>query len=322
LSRRYDFHGVTIGLTAAHEPWVEAVGARLAGFPAGETDGGDPDVRIELHVVATPAAHAVQAPPSGARRVYDAPVGSVVYDPALDVLSIDVEEKVRGRCDPRRGLVELSVLDREVEDLWFLSRPMVTIPLVEILKRHGLYSVHASGVAADGRAIVLAGPTGSGKSTLATMLALEGFGFLADDMVFLREQGQALHVLPFADEIDLSDATFALLPKLGPPERGRPAGWPKHRIRPETVVRLHGAACEPGLLILPQLAEDGRTRLEPAPAEEALLELAPNVLLTDVPSSQAHLDALAGLTRQSRCYRLSAGRDLHEIVERIRSLCA
>jgi hypothetical protein len=44
-------------------------------------------------------------------------------------------------------------------------------------------------------------------------------------------------------------------------------------------------------------------------AEEALLELAPNVLLTEMRSSQAHLDALADLVGASACYRLETGRD-------------
>ena len=46
------------------------------------------------------------------------------------------------------------------------------------------------------------------------------------------------------------------------------------------------------------------------PRGEALLELAPNVLLTEPRSSQAHLDALAALVEASACYRLATGRDL------------
>ena len=53
---------------------------------------------------------------------------------------------------------------------------------------------------------------------------------------------------------------------------------------------------------------------------EALLELAPNVLLTEVRSSQAHLDALAELARTCACYRLETGRDFDALPGLLRGL--
>jgi hypothetical protein len=55
-------------------------------------------------------------------------------------------------------------------------------------------------------------------------------------------------------------------------------------------------------------------------ADEALLELAPNVLLTQPSASQAHLDALAGLARQTRCVRLHTGRDFDALVRMLDKL--
>lgn len=54
--------------------------------------------------------------------------------------------------------------------------------------------------------------------------------------------------------------------------------------------------------------------------DEALLELAPNVLLTEPRSSQAHLDALAGLVERCACYRLATGRDLDGAVHLLSGL--
>jgi hypothetical protein len=53
---------------------------------------------------------------------------------------------------------------------------------------------------------------------------------------------------------------------------------------------------------------------------EALLELAPNVLLTEARSSQAHLDVLAELVERSDCYRLATGTDLQGAVELLGAL--
>lgn len=55
-------------------------------------------------------------------------------------------------------------------------------------------------------------------------------------------------------------------------------------------------------------------------ADEALLALAPNVLLTAPDHAQAHLDALAVLVRACDCYRLDAGRDFDRIAELSREL--
>ena len=62
--------------------------------------------------------------------------------------------------------------------------------------------------------------------------------------------------------------------------------------------------------------------MEPLERDEALLELAPNVLLTDPASSQRHLDALGALVRASRCFRLSAGRDFDRLTALVRELAA
>ena len=74
--------------------------------------------------------------------------------------------------------------DAALRDAWLLARPLLTLPLVEMLKWRGLYSVHAAGAASDGGAIVLPGPSGSGKSTLALALARHGLNYMADDMLF------------------------------------------------------------------------------------------------------------------------------------------
>ena len=46
---------------------------------------------------------------------------------------------------------------------------------------------------------------------------------------------------------------------------------------------------------------------------EALLELLPNVLLTEARSSQAHVDALGALVAACPAYRLATGRDFNAL---------
>jgi hypothetical protein len=192
-----------------------------------------------------------------------------------------------------------------------LSHPLVTLPLVELLKRRGLYSLHAGGLCRDGRGLVLPGTSGAGKSTLTLALVRAGFGFLGDDTLFLARRPEGLRLLAFPDEVDLTEQTVAFFPELARYLTAPRPGWRKRQLRAEEA---YGAEvvweCAPGHLVFPRVAGREESRLFPLEAGEALLELAPNVLLTEPVSSQAHLDALAELANASTCWRLETGRDL------------
>lgn len=53
-------------------------------------------------------------------------------------------------------------------------------------------SIHASSVAIDGRAVLIAGPSGAGKSDLALRLLDRGFTLVSDDRTVVRRDGDRL----------------------------------------------------------------------------------------------------------------------------------
>ena len=53
-------------------------------------------------------------------------------------------------------------------------------------------NLHASCVAADGRAVLIAGPSGSGKSDLALRLLDRGFTLVSDDRTIVCKEGMRL----------------------------------------------------------------------------------------------------------------------------------
>ncbi|HEU0310141.1 MAG TPA: HPr kinase/phosphatase C-terminal domain-containing protein [Sphingomicrobium sp.] len=53
-------------------------------------------------------------------------------------------------------------------------------------------NLHASCVASDGRAVLIAGPSGSGKSDLALRLLDRGFTLVSDDRTIVRKDGNRL----------------------------------------------------------------------------------------------------------------------------------
>ena len=74
----------------------------------------------------------------------------------------------------------------------------------------GLYPFHGSAVAADGRAIILTGPSGAGKTALATGLALAGMPLLADDLSVIVDGESGPEVLPWRKKPKLWPDAFAM----------------------------------------------------------------------------------------------------------------
>jgi hypothetical protein len=117
----------------------------------------------------------------------------------------------------------LFVIDRAAERIWgkwedpwtiedfttYLVGPVTGF----MLRRRGVLTLHASGIATHNAAVLFCGGAGAGKSTLAAALALKGFPVLCEDIAALRSEGGAFWVAP---------------------------GYPRVCLWPESVGRLSG----------------------------------------------------------------------------------
>lgn len=318
-TRCYDVHGLRLQISG-DSVLASALQARLRSFP--EASSACPDLQFQFVIVPDVTSHRVVPPSEPTRPVYVSPIGDVRYADATDVLYISCGDRVRLCCKPAEGMVHVSILQAAADDLWLISHPMLTLPVLECLKRRQRYAVHAAGVAHGGRAFVFPAASGAGKSTLTLSLLRAGFGFLGDDLLFLDGQADDPQVLAFPDDIDVTESTLRFFPELRDvAATPRPFGWPKRQVRAETRYGVDVVwRSVPAALVFPRIAQAERSVVRPLDPDEALLELISNVLLTDSAAAQAHLDALARLVEACPCYRLETGRDFDELPALVRGL--
>jgi hypothetical protein len=234
-----------------------------------------------------------------------------MYFERQDRLFIDYPDHLRMLCSPATGLVQCAVLSSSTTNV-LAAYPFFTIPLIELMKRHRRFPLHAGCVAREGSGLLLAGMSGSGKSTLTAALVATGWDYLSDDMVLIVREAAASRAFGLSDEIDCSDDTAGMVPELRHLV-GRPtlAGRDKHSVDVEEAFGvLPVPSCRPRALVLPAISGERRSVLKRVSASYALRELAPNVLLTQRAATQAHLDTLAELARDVPCYSLATGTDL------------
>jgi len=197
-------------------------------------------------------------------------------------------------CNVASGKTEYA-LSAEEDASRAASHILFTLSLIELVRRRGLYNVHAAALCRGNDALLLAGPSGAGKSTLTLAMTQAGWGYMGDDMLFVKED--RAEVFGFPEGIDyFPDMRVASL---------------KTHVRPEAAFGVAAVLkAQPRALIFPRVAHTDESVLLPMNRTEAFLELAPNVLMTDRAGCEAHFRALEDLTRRTPAFRMRTGTDL------------
>ena len=302
------FCGLALRIESSDDVVLESLRRRFARF--GHTDDSAADITVSY------AFHeCLHSLPTDGRTVYASADATAVYSPAEDALYAEHAEGATMRCAPADGLVEILGVAPATPRLWVLTRPLLTLALMECARRRGLYPVHAACLASNGAGVLICGPSGSGKSTLALALLRTGLDFLGDDLVFLRREGGAVRAVGFPDEVGYLADTPKLLAESHASAEAQP-GWPKARADFATFAP-HGTVtreCAPKVLIF--LTEGARSDVTDIGVDAALAELLPSMLLTDPETCTGHLEALAAAVRGATATAAVASRpDLTTVLE-------
>jgi hypothetical protein len=310
-TRNYNFHGLNLKVVCS-AAIAESLDSRFRLLPSKEPQ--EETIFFDFQSVVD-GKHDIKRPQNQGRVFYELPSGEASYFEDGDQLYLSFREGVRALTAHGLSSASFSIIESDPVNLFMASHLMLTIVLVEMLKRRGIYSMHAAGFSKNGKAILISGTSGAGKSTLAITLLRSGFGYLSDDMIFFRRPSEGLQILGFPEDVDVSDQTINFFPELDFLRRSiNTAGSPKRQVRADEVYGVQPVyEARPGAIVFPQISTEGRSKLRRIGADEALLELASNILLTEGRSCQSHLNILTELARETPCYRLETGRDFDRI---------
>jgi hypothetical protein len=295
----YEIHGVSVRVAAPDEV-AAAIFQRLRRFAS--ASASDPELDFNfVRCAQLPCAtglitHELNGCEYGpGRAIYELEGGEVLYHPDTDTLTARYRESVRMTCSPVSGRT-LYLLTQDEAAGRTASHILFTLPLIELLRRRGLYNIHAAGLCRGEHAVLLPGPSGTGKSTLTLALVRAGWDYMGDDMLFLKTGSDV--VLGFPEGIDH-------FPELG-------GGSRKTHVRPESDF---GSAeilkASPRALIFPSVAHTAESTSMPISDTAAFLKLAPDVLMTERVACKRHLERLSGLTREIPAFRLLTGTNLN-----------
>ena len=215
----------------------------------------------------------------------------------------------RARIHEHRPEADVYLSGAAISDPDRLFRSFLLVVMIFLWRRDGRYHMHG-GTAVDrqGRGWLLAGNSGTGKSTTIALLASRGWQIGTDDIAFLTAAEDRAAILGFRSPIALRPGGYGLLNCEGGISLTRRG---KTGFEPEDLGGSWRPSVEPDLVVFTSLGGD-RTRLEPmAPkaAMRALLQWSPWVMF-ETTAAQEHLDLLARLGRQARCYQATLAPDL------------
>ena len=244
--------GVSLNVRSTDQSCADLVESRLR--PLRCEPAHSADVLVEIR---GPSDDSVWPPqPEGPKRpIYDAPAGPIDYFADADALFVDYERRVRLVCLPGQGTIQLGLAGSDPEDRVLAAHPLLTIALLETMKRFGRFPLHAACLSLTGGGVLVAGSSGAGKSTLSVILLRAGFDFLADDTVFLQPSPDGYRVSGFPDEVDVTANTVSMVPELRHlVDAPIPPGRDKYGFRVEDVFGIQPVlACRPAVLLSPRV---------------------------------------------------------------------
>jgi hypothetical protein len=189
--------------------------------------------------------------------------------------------------------------------------------LVGLTQAAGWVSLHAAVLVRNGRGVMLLAESDAGKSTTAFQLVRQGWQFVSDDSVLLRETNRGIEARSMRPHFCLDAGSERHFPELSGQD------WPE-MVRDEVkwrvdVERLYPGrflpSCQPRAVVMPAISDAAESRLTPVSPQTlipALLQQSGFRLTAGSKRADRHFQLIGALLRQCATYRFCGGRDVLE----------
>lgn len=194
--------------------------------------------------------------------------------------------------------------------------------LAPLLRRHGLFLLHAFAAARSGQALLFSGPSGSGKTTSGLAMLLDGWDYLANDVLLLQNRPEGVCAFATPGHIHARRNAQSLLPGLSPmllEESQATLSGPKQLALLFSKTGSSGGGSSPAFapvstICFPQIDDVSTTRFERMNRAECLARLmAESVDHWDRQMLPTHIELLHHLCQQAIPYRLFLGKDVAQL---------
>ena len=200
------------------------------------------------------------------------------------------------------------------------KQEFLMLSLLWLLRKHGLYGLHANGLVKDGFGILIVGGSGSGKSTTALSLIRQGWDYLSDDVTLFRHSSDGIEAIAFQKGFSFDPHLADCYPELNKPLKASSFNGQKRFLDINSIYpNRFLSSCFPKVLIFPKIVSQDKSHLIPIDRSKALILLIDNSggIMVDKEMVTKQIEVLKRLIYQVHSYQLLAGRDLYEEPEKI-----
>lgn len=212
--------------------------------------------------------------------------------------------------------IDLS-MRRELDFQRFEDLQVLNYAISTALRRCDVFEIHSGAVVEPQteRAVLFAAASGSGKSTLTLQLVGNGWRYLTDDVLLLKNVGGVIKAYPVRREFAVTRSTVD-----ASGSRVREAfanadwsnGSKKSFMPHDAFPGAFSPDCEPHSIFFPIITDQKQSvvkALTPGETMIQLIKLCPWSCYDPVTSAR-HLDVLSSLAKQCNGFKLLAGTDL------------
>lgn len=185
------------------------------------------------------------------------------------------------------------------------------VAIIELFRQLGLYQLHAGCVAKGDDCLLFCGGQRHGKSTATIAMALGNWGYVTDDLLYLRVTDRGIGGQGWREDFNVGEVTraaFGLDDRVGHVRLdGRYAMDPSFLSAADDSTPVH-----PNHIIFTQVAPNPTSTLSPVTRGEALRRMVKHspMVLAAGRQAEEHLAILQQLVLQCECLDLHAGQDV------------